>query len=1125
MRRLVWGLLLSLIIIPVYSQRVQLKFDHLTVSQGLSQNSVLSIAEDKHGFMWFATLDGLNKFDGYEVVRYYQDSTGTGLPDNVITCVYATPDSLHQLWIGTADHGLCMYDPVFDKFKVYEHHGDNSLISNNVTCLAGDSRVLWVGTEHGLCSFDVSAGKWKNIDLHGSGLKIGRVNTLRLDLGGNLWVGTPEGLYKIDTASLRTNFYDQDKGLPANNISAIAMSPAGSIWVGTDNGLVMYDGLNDSFVVYSGLDDLPDREVNALLFDHQGILWIGTENSGLVRYDFENNELDVYTHDPTDPHSLSVNTVLSIYEDSHHILWVGTSLGGVDKWNRAAQSLLVFRHNPYNPHSLSSNLVRTIYQDKDGVIWIGTVDKGLNKWVEEAKKFVHVLHKLRDPYSIPQNHIRAIYQDSQDRFWIGTADSGLAIIDPHTLRVKKLFVHTSDPASISCDKIWKITEDHGHRLIIATYGGGINILDNPQYKFKKITKQRGLSSDSCTTVFVDSKNNIWVGTIDGLNLIDPDGKIKVFKYIGSPTSICNNRIYDIVQDRNGQIWIGTKGGLAHYLGNGKFENFTVRNSDLPNNVIMGILEDSKNNLWLTTNRGLCKFNPQTGKVKVYDVRDGLQSNEFLVGSVFKTKDGMFLIGGINGFNAFYPEKIRVNHNIPYVVLTGFMVSNQPFRTDTNITEKKFIVLKHDQNDLTFSFVAIDYILPEKNQYAYKLEPYDKDWIYAKCQRNARYTNLPPGRYVFRVKGSNNDGIWNEQGTQVNIFIKPAFWQTLWFKVLMVILVLGSVAFGFWLRMRILQKQKEYLEAEVARQTKEIREKNEEIMRQNQILIQQKEEIIAQRDEIQRQKEIAVAQRDLIAKQKREIEDSIEYAKNIQTAVLPDQKLLKSLFDEFFILFLPRDIVSGDFYWAAEKNGLLIAVAADCTGHGVPGAFMSMLGISFLNKIVNEKGITAPDQILERLRLNVINALKESVEGERKDGMDITVVTIDRKRQVLEFSGAHNPLYLVRDEELVEYKADKMPVAIYDYMEPFRKETIEYTEGDMIYMFSDGYADQFGGPKSKKFKYKNLKKLFLKIHKMAMDEQKAYLEQTLERWMSYPDPLTGADRHFQVDDILIFGIRL
>ena len=259
--------------------------------------------------------------------------------------------------------------------------------------------------------------------------------------------------------------------------------------------------------------------------------------------------------------------------------------------------------------------------------------------------------------------------------------------------------------------------------------------------------------------------------------------------------------------------------------------------------------------------------------------------------------------------------------------------------------------------------------------------------------------------------------------------------------------------------------------------------------------------------------------------KKEIEDSIIYAKNIQTAALPENKLLQLLFNEFFILFMPRDIVSGDFYWASQKKGKIIAVAADCTGHGVPGAFMSMLGISFLNKIVNEKEILEPNIILDRLRANIVKALKQSVDGVTKDGMDISVCVIDNKKQTLEFASANNSMYMIRNNELTEIEADSMPVAIYDNMKPFNKIVINIEPDDVFYMFSDGYADQFGGPKSKKFKYSNLKKLFLKIHKMPMQEQKKYLNDTIVKWMNFPDKYTGEDKHFQIDDILIFGIRV
>ncbi len=1117
--------------ITLKSQNIRLKFEHLSVTEGLSQSSVSSIAEDKHGFMWFSTLDGLNKFDGYSITRYYQDSLETGLPDNIINYVYSTPDNSKNLWIGTADHGLCLYDPIFNKFKTFTHNKSksNSLIDNHVMCITGNDSILWVGTEKGLSRFDIKKEQWTNYTSSNSGLLTEKIKCLETDKTGNLWIGTGAGLFKLDIDLNKIFYYDLNKGLTSNNILSMDVAADGTLWVGTDNGIIKYNSLTDSFETHSPLLNLPDHIITALLFDHQEILWIGTKNSGLIRYDIQTNELDVYTHDPTEPSSLSVNSILSIYEDSHHIIWVGTSLGGVNKWNRVAQNLLVFRHNPYNANSLSSNQVRSIYEDKNGTIWIGTVDGGLNKWIADKHKFIHTLHNPNNPYSIPQNHIRTIFQDSKNRFWIGTADSGLAIINPQTLRVIKKFVHSdNDSSSISCNKIWRMVEDDSNRLWIATFGGGVDMIDNDDFKFKHFNKNNNnLSNDFCTTIFYDSKNRIWIGTIDGLNVLYPEtGKIQIFKHEqNDSTSLCNNRIYSIIETANGDIWIGTKGGLAHYLGKGKFKNFTVDNTDIPNNVVMGILEDNEQNIWITTNRGLCKFNPITHRSKTYDVKDGLQSNEFLVGSFLKTKSGMFLVGGINGFNAFYPEKIKINKNIPYVVITDLMVSNQPFKTDTSISEKKYLVLKHKQNDLTFGFVAVDYILPEKNQYAYKLEPYDEDWIYCKYQRTARYTNLPPGEYVFRVKGSNNDGIWNEKGTSIRIYIKPAFWQTLAFKIGVIVFIIGSIFLFFRIRMKILKRQKEYLEAEVKRQTKEIRQKNEEIMQQNQILMQQKEEILAQRDQIEEQRKIAIQQRDQIAKHKKEIEDSIHYAKNIQTAALPENKFLQLLFNEFFILFLPRDIVSGDFYWAGQKNGKVIAIAADCTGHGVPGAFMSMLGISFLNKIVLEKGFTSPDEILNRLRANVIKALKQSDKSKSKDGMDISICVIDYKQKTIEFAAANNPMYLIRNNELIEYKADKMPVAIFDDMHNFNKITIQYEENDVIYMFSDGYADQFGGPKSKKFKYSNLKKLLLKIHTLPMSEQKQHLLEKINNWMDYPDKYTGKNYHFQIDDILIFGIKL
>ncbi len=1110
----------------IHAQYLRMRFDHLTVTDGLSQSSVRSIAQDKHGFMWFATLDGLDKFDGYEIKTYYSGIKKGELPDNVINCIFATKDKEHQLWIGTADHGICLYDALFDKFINYSKQNNDKLINDHITCIAGNSKELWIGTQNGLSKFNQINKTWTNFNSQTSAFPENHINSIIFDNKACLWIGTPSGLFVFDTTTNKIKKIPALSTLKNISINSFAKDIYGNIWIGTTKGVFYFDFNTKEIKTIKLLKKLPDTIITSLLFDYQNILWIGTKDGGLLRYDPENKTLHSYKHNATDPNSLSVNSILTIYEDSKHLLWIGTSLGGVEKWNRAAQELLVFRHNPYNSHSLSSSRVRSILEDKNGIIWIGTVDGGLNKWNKKLQKFVWTKHNPADPHSIPENHIRSIFQDSKNRYWLGTANSGLCIINPNTLKVEKLFVHSkTDPNSISSNSIWRIAEQKDSTLWFATYGGGLCELKNTKnYIFKTFKhingNKKSLSNDFCTTLFIDSKGRLWVGTIDGLNLFDQNNdSFTIFRNnIHDSTSLSNNRIYSIIEDSDANIWIGTKGGLNKYLENGKFQTFTVKNYDLSNNVIMGILEDSKKNLWLTTNQGLCKFNRITFKTRTYDIKDGLQSNEFLVGSFLKTKDGMFIVGGINGFNAFYPEKIKNNTNIPSIVITDFMISNESVKTDTNISEKKYLLLNHKQNDLTFKFVSIDYILPEKNQYAYKLVGYDNDWVYSKYQRSAKYTNLPPGHYTFMVKGSNNDLVWNEKGAKIAIYIKPAFWQTSIFKISLILLILFAFIFAAWLRMRILQKQKLYLEKEVKRQTKEIREKNEELQ-------QQKEEIITQRDEIEAQRKIAIAQRDLIAKHQKDIEDSIVYAKNIQTATMPANKLLQLLFDEYFIFFRPRDIVSGDFYWASQKNGKLIAVAADCTGHGVPGAFMSMLGISFLNKIVKERGVTEAEQIIEQLRTNVIHALNQTVDGKSKDGMDISISVIDYKKKNIQFAGANNPLYFIRNRELEEYKAEKMPVAIYDYMKPFKKYTIDFNEGDIIYMFSDGYADQFGGPKSKKFKYASLKKLLLKICNLPMKQQKEYLSHTLDRWMEYPDPYSGKKKHAQIDDIIIFGIRL
>ncbi len=1154
MRNLLIAVLFILTIQLGNSQNMRIKFEHISLEQGLSQSSIRSIAQDKRGFLWFATLDGLNKYDGYFIKIYsYHENVKGALSDNVINVLFdASSETENSFWIGTDGNGLCKYNSVKDNFTTYQNakKNPNSISNDKITSILGDNKTLWIGTADGLNKFDVQKETFKTFSKkNGAKLDDDYIKCIVAESNDNLWVATKMGLNKFDLKTEQFQPYTISVKFSFNSINTLFYDGYFSLWVGTDDGIVILDTRNGTTKQYKAdgkPNSLSGDRVRAIVKDKDGIYWIGTDGGGLNRFDKAKQKFIAIKHDPSDLSCLSTDEILSVFQDRSGILWVGNSLGGINKWNRAAEDLQVFRRNPYDANSLNSNQVRCIYQDNFNNTWLGTVDGGLNKWDITKNRFVHYVHDPQNVNSISSNHVRSILKDSKGNFWIGTDGGGINRFDTVSHKFTRFVHDDKNPFSISENRVWKVIEDRKGNIWIATYGGGIERFDYQNNKFYHYRNDpqnsKSLSGDATTTIFEDRNGLLWVGTFAGLNQFDPTSG-EFTRYIYDPNnskSLSNNRVYMILEDTEGELWIGTKGGLCKFNRKTKdFERFTSENTDLPNNAIMGILDDGVGNLWVSTNRGISKFNRQTHKVRTYDVRDGLQSNEFLAGSCFKTKQNEFIFGGINGFNAFFPANIQDNQNIPELVITGFKVSNNDLELDSTITEKKIIELEHTQTDLTFDFVALDYIFPEKNQYAYQLVGYDKTWQYVKFARTAKYTNLPPKKYIFRVKGSNNDEVWNDKGTQIVVIIHPAFWQTTWFRVSSTIIILFIISLIIWLRFRAIKKRNEHLEelvsirtAEVVKQKDEIELKNgvlvqqkEEITAQNEVLHQQKEEIEAQRDEIESQRDIATKQLDIITLQKKEITDSIQYAKRIQTAALPSSEALKQILPEYFVLFKPRDIVSGDFYWASKRNNKLVVTAADCTGHGVPGAFMSMLGMSFMNNIVNEEGITESDQILNYLRSSVIQSLHQrGVAFEAKDGMDISLCVIDLENKKISFSGGYNPLYLIRKGEAIIYKADDMPIAIYDLMNPFTKTEIDIQTGDVIYMFSDGYADQFGGEKGKKFMAKRFRELLTSIAEKPMFEQRDILDEAIENWRSFKSEQepNGCE---QVDDIVVFGIRL
>jgi len=1138
---ILYTLLLIALALNSSAQQNSIKFTKISLENGLSQSTVNAIIQDRTGFMWFATIDGLNKYDGYsiKIFRHRPDDPNS-VVSNAINTIYEDSEGL--LWIGTQNNGVCVYNSLQNKFYAVSYMNDRDQqpgFENVITIYEDKQKNFWIGTANGLIKFNRklrTTHTYRNIAGDDKSIAGNYISRIEEDEEGNIWIATNKGLSILNTSSgMFTSFTQQNSGISSNKITSFARQDKNTIWLGTDNGLNKLSlqnnngNLSASARFYTTKANNPkalnDNAITTLFLDQTKLLWIGTEKGGLNKFDISTDEFTSYTHDPTFNFSLSVNHVLSLFQDRTGVLWVGTSLGGINKWNRTVEGLDIFRHNPYDSNSLSTSQVRSVYQDKSGDFWIGTVDGGLNRWNTETNTFTRFLHNPFDAGSISHNHVRTILEDSFGNFWVGTDGGGLNLFDRKTLKFKVFKSNPNVPGSLSNDRIFRVYEDKQKNLWVATYGGGLNLYNRKENTFTAFKNSsadpNSLSNDMVTSIIQDRDGIYWIGTFGGgINKWDgKSNKFEAFKSLDNDTnSLGDNRVYSVFEDSEGILWMGTKGGgLTRF--DRKINLFTRINEDdgLPNDVVMGILEDNEGFLWMSTNNGLCKLNRKTLKVRNYDVKDGLQSNEFLVGSFHKANDGKLLFGGINGFNAFYPEKIKDNPHIPEIIITGFQIFNKEVALDTTIVAKKIIELKHYENFISFDFVALNYIFPEKNQYKYILEGYDKDWNLVKDRRFANYTSLPPATYVFRVKGSNNDGVWNDIGRSIVVVIHPAWYQTQTFRISAVLAILLLIYLLVRMRIRRIENQKKLLEHLVQVRTAEVVAQKGLIEHQLEEISAQRDEIIHQRDEIEKQRDVATKQRDQIGLARKEIMDSIVYAKRIQRATLPDENFKSPYVKDLFIFFKPKDIVSGDFYWISERDNKLIIVAADCTGHGVPGAFMSMLGISFLNKIVNEEKITKPHLILNGLRQNVIKALHQSgADDEARDGMDLSMCTIDRINGVIEYSGANNPLYIISNKKDEVIKADKMPIAIFDVMDSFETHSFPLVEGDCYYIFSDGYADQFGGEDQKKFKYKPFREMLIEHSDKPMAEQKEILNTVFENWRG---------PHEQIDDVLVIGFRV
>jgi signal transduction histidine kinase/ligand-binding sensor domain-containing protein/CheY-like chemotaxis protein len=875
--RKIAGLALSvgLALISVVTARAQqgpdIKFDLLSMGEGLSTALVTSIVQDQQGFMWFGTQDGLDRYDGYDFTVYkYNPDDLYSISNNFILALYV--DRSGVLWIGTWG-GLNRFDAATEHFSAYRHDPADatSLGDDKVQVILEDtSGVLWVGTENGgLNCLDRKTGhftRYVNDPDDPNSLSYNYVSAIYEDRSGTLWVGTyGGGLEKFDRETgyfVHYRYAQNDPySLSDNTVTAIYEDSTGAFWVGTENGgLNRLDRQTERFIRYrhdpADPHSLSHDHVRGIWEDRRGVLWIITYGGGLNQLDRESTttlgkaQFIHYRHTANTPHTLSSDMVWSGYEDRSGILWFGAN-DGLNIYDREKHKFAHYRHNPDDPSSLSNDFVWSIIEDPTGVIWLGTLG-GVNRFDRETGYFTSYRHDPTDPFSLSEDTVRIVYMDRAGILWVGTENSGMDRFDPATGQFTHYPVDPDNPYSLAHNSVWAIYEDHLGELWVGTFGGGLYRFDRDSEHFIRYQNNpndpHSLLDNNVTVIYEDSENVLWVGVTSGLEVFDRETQ-QFRHYTSDPndlTSLSNPTVASLYEDNSGTLWVGTLGGLNKLdRATGTFTQYREKDG-LRNAAVLGILEDDAlakqgphasqegPNLWLSTLDGLYKFNLQTATFTEYDMGDGLQDAQFSISAFTKSRDGALFFGGKGGFNVFYPEQITANPYVPPVVLTDFQLFNRPVPIGPDSPLPKAISLL-DQLNLTykdavfsFEFAALSYSTPERNQYAYKFEGFDEDWNYTTAKRRfATYTNLDGGEYTFRVKASNSDGVWNEEGAALRIIITPPTWKTWWFQTLVVLAVVGVVVGGFLARVKLLEQQREHLEIQVAERTRELQQAKEQ----------------------------------------------------------------------------------------------------------------------------------------------------------------------------------------------------------------------------------------------------------------------------------------------------------
>ncbi|MBN1139827.1 MAG: hypothetical protein JXM73_24865 [Anaerolineae bacterium] len=812
------------------------RFARISMADGLSDDVVYAILQDQQGFIWFGTGSGLNRYDGYHFTVYRNE------PDDPASLSHDTVYAIYQaqngdLWVGTQS-GLERFDPGTKEFTHY-------LTGWPVLALGEDETgTLWVGTHLGLTHLDPTNPQ-PPLFFSGTGSgDPGRpsgtiVHTIFQDRAGEMWLGMGQGAYAagagLDRFDAETGTFvhytrgpDDDASLTGDDVWAICEDGDGGLWVGTDGGLNRLDrplqaASSGTFTRYrhdpADPASLGGDQVRAVLQDSKGRLWVGTAD-GLDRLDRGQNRFIHYRHDRNDATSLSDDTILALYEDRSGVVWIGTR-AGISRFDETASAFALYQNRLNSPYRLSDDMVRAVCEDRNGDVWVGTAEGGLNRLDRDAGTVTVYRHDPADPTSLSSDGVTALYEDRAGDLWVATDNQWLERFDPQT----GTFVHTW---YVSAGEPRAIVEDRAGDLWIGTTNG-LYRLDRATgtATHYRSTADPALSSNLVTTIYEMRDGRLLVGTDGGgISVWDPTAEeFDIYRHDGdNPLSLTHDSVFALYQDPDEEVvWIGTWGGLERVDRRAQTARHYTETDGLPGGAVLGIVPDSAGMLWLTTNRGLARFDPHAETFRAYDTRDGLPAGRFVHTAVFESETGEILLGTYDGLVAFYPDRIPENPQPPPVAITTVGLFNEVIQIDPLPDEP--IALSYRENFLSFEFTALDYTAPEKNLYTYRLEGVDADWVQAGTRRRADYPNLRPGHYVFRVRGSNNAGVWNEEETAMQITIAPPFWGTWWFRGIALLLLVGGVAGAYRWRVRSIEAHSRELERQVADRTAELSQAN------------------------------------------------------------------------------------------------------------------------------------------------------------------------------------------------------------------------------------------------------------------------------------------------------------